>query len=140
MDRLLIRPMREPDCEGALTLWRSTAGIGLSPADEPERLHGYLARNPGLSQVAEFRGHLMGALLCGHDGRRGYLHHLAVEAAWRSLGVGRGMVEACQVQLRKEGIDRCHIFVFPDNLSGIEFWRRMGFAIRQDIQLWSLDL
>jgi hypothetical protein len=71
-----VRPFVEADITAALALWRATPGVGLSAADEPAALARYLARNPGLSLVADVHGTLVGTLLCGHDGRRGLIHHL----------------------------------------------------------------
>ena len=81
------------DYEEAAALWRAMPEIGLDDADTPERMESFLARNPGLSFVARDRGKLVGAVLCGHDGRRGYLHHLAVSPSHRGAGLGRALVD-----------------------------------------------
>jgi ribosomal protein S18 acetylase RimI-like enzyme len=135
----MIRPMTEADIEAALTLWRGTEGMGLGDADAPERLAGYLQRNPGLSVVAETDGHLVGTALCGHDGRRGYLYHVAVDVGLRRCGLGRALVRACLDGLVREGISRCHLFVFGTNLAGMTFWEHSGWERRGDITLFSRD-
>jgi len=140
MDNIIIRPMKASDYEKTVELWEATTGIGLSEADNRERIRSYLSRNPEMSHVAEADGKLIGAVLCGHDGRRGYLHHLAVAISWRSRGIGRRLVDGCVACLDREGIDRCHLFVYPDNAEGMAFWRRMGFEQRRDIQLCSRNL
>lgn len=140
MDKILIRPMREADYESAVAVWSTTDGIGLSDADSREGICRYLAHNPAMSLVAETGSELVGTLLCGHDGRRGYLHHLAVAKACRQRGVGRALVEEGVARLSREGITRCHIFVFPDNTQGLAFWNKMGFSPRRDIQLCSRNL
>ena len=137
MSEIVVRPMLPADYDQVVELWGSTEGIGLSEADECEPLCRYLRRNPELSLVATADGRLAGAVLCGHDGRRGYLHHLAVALPYRIAGTGRRLVEACLVKLGQEKIDKCHIFVYPDNEQGLAFWRQMGFARRDDIQLCS---
>jgi N-acetylglutamate synthase len=139
-DNITIRPMREADYENAVALWGTTAGVGLNEADHRENICRYLARNPELSQVAEVKGHFAGAVLCGHDGRRGYMHHLAVASDFRRNGIGQSLVEECAARLAREGIGRCHLFVYPDNEQGLMFWRRMGFEQRHDIQICSRDL
>ena len=140
MNNIIIRPMRESDYDNAVALWSTTAGIGLSEADSRTDIHSYLARNPKMSQLAEIKGQLVGAVLCGHDGRRGYLHHLAVALPFRKIGIGRLLVESCMKRLAREGIARCHLFVYPDNEQGLAFWQKMGFEQRRDIQLCSRNL
>ena len=72
-----IRPMMPRDVEAVLNLWKATEGLTMREADSPEALRTYLERNPGMSFVAQANGQLIGAVLCGHDGRHGYLQHLA---------------------------------------------------------------
>lgn len=81
------------DIESALALWRASEGLGLNESDTPDALTVFLARNPALSAVAiAADGRLVGAVLCGHDGRRGTLHHLAVAPDWRGRGIARRLV------------------------------------------------
>lgn len=140
MENILVRPLLAADYEQVVTLWRASEGVGLSEADGFSAICRYLERNPQMSLVAEAGGQIVGAVLCGHDGRRGYLHHLAIATEFRSRGLGRRLVEACLEQLGREKIAKCHIFVYPDNAQGLEFWRKIGFAGRMDILLCSRDL
>ncbi len=130
---ILIREMTMADYDAAMALWQRTEGMGLRPADAPEHIARYLARNPGLSFVAMDGDHLVGTVLCGHDGRRGYLQHLAVEQAYRGQGIGRALVERVLHALRDAGIRKCHLFVIKENQAAIEFWRHIGWELRQDI-------
>lgn len=136
-----IRPFADADIPAALALWRATPGVGLSAADEPEALARYLARNPGLSLVAasEADGQLIGTLLCGHDGRRGLIHHLVVAPGHRRRRVGEGLVSAGLQGLRAQGIGKCHLMVFTDNTAAQQFWLAVGAHQRQDLHLFSLD-
>ena len=83
---VVIRPMTITDYEAVRALWTSCEGVGLNDADRPEALSAYLERNPGMSFVAQQGDAIVGAVLCGHDGRRGYLNHLAVSPAHRHRG------------------------------------------------------
>ena len=129
--------MVEADITPALALWRATEGMGLGDGDTPERLAAYLQRNPGLSVVAEESGQLVGAALCGHDGRRGFLYHVAVAKACRGHGLGQALAQACLEGLAAAGIRTCLLFVFAANESGLAFWNHTGWTQRGDVALFS---
>jgi putative acetyltransferase len=126
--------------EHVYNLWQRCEGVGLSSADSPENIAVYLDRNPGMSFLALDGDHVVGAILSGHDGRRGYIHHLAVQNNYRRLGIGRQLVEHCLAVLKKEGIQKCHLFIFHENEAGITFWRDLGWTFRQDIRVMSTHL
>ena len=128
-----IAPMTMNDYPAAFSLWQDTPGIGLSAADGPERMRGYLQRNPGLSQCAWEGGTLAGTILAGHDGRRGYLHHLCVHEGHRHRGIGRLLVQGALDALAEAGLDKAHAFLFTDNEDGRKFWERVGWTWRTDI-------
>jgi ribosomal protein S18 acetylase RimI-like enzyme len=134
-DELRIRAMTAADYDAVIALWRATDGIGLSAADERAAIAAYLERNPGLSRVACRGDALVGAVMCGHDGRRGYLHHLAVVPSERGRGLGRRLAELCLDDLRALGIGRVNIYVYADNVEGQAFWRATGWAGRHDLLL-----
>jgi ribosomal protein S18 acetylase RimI-like enzyme len=129
-----IRPMVEEDIPAALVLWQGLPGIGLRAADSPEALARYLRRNLGCSFVAFTEANeLAGVSLAGHDGRRGYLHHVAVAEAFRKQGLGRELVERCALALKAEGIEKINLWVKADNATGLAFWNRVGGRERRDI-------
>lgn len=121
-----------------LALWQASEGLTLRDADSPEALARYLARNVGLSVAAFAGGELVAAALCGHDGRRGYLHHVSVHSAYRRRGIGRRLVQHCLDRLAAEAIDKCHLFVRADNEAARAFWRRLGWRSRADVEMFSL--
>jgi putative acetyltransferase len=132
---IAISPLTADDLPTVLALWSETDGVGLNESDEPAQLRSFLDRNPDLSLVARAGHRIIGAVLCGHDGRRGYLHHLAVVPDYRQQGLGRRMVEACLVSLGALGILKCSIFLYADNELGDEFWKRCGWSKRNDLQV-----
>ena len=134
---IVIREMTIQDYDQVLSLWRASEGVGLSDADSEEGVVHYLDCNPGLSFVARDGEHLVGAILCGHDGRRGYIQHLAVSQSHRRQGLGRALVERCLSALRRAGIDKCHIFVFADNQDTIAFWKSIGWTQRVELIVMS---
>jgi putative acetyltransferase len=136
----LLRPFRITDYDAVFALWQSCNGVALGASDTRSAIAAYLRRNPGFSFVAQKNGALVGAVLGGHDGRRGYLHHLAVAAAHRRAGLGRKLVDRCLGKLRKAGIKKCDIFVFGGNAEGRTFWIRTGWSPRPDLCLLQVDL
>ena len=131
--------MRPDDYNAARTLWEATDGVGLDASDEREPIAAYLSRNPGLSRVACIMTgtteRIVGAVLCGFDGRRGDLCHLAVDPTYRGLGIGRRLVEECLRKLGEVGMLKCNIRVFANNIEGQVFWQRMGFVLRDDLAM-----
>jgi len=124
-----LRTFRLADYEPVFALWKQTEGIGLNESDTREAIGHFLRHNPGLSVIATAGGRVVGAVLCGHDGRRGYLHHLAVARK------GRRLVSACLDRLRAAGIPKCNLFLFASNLAGKAFWRHLGWSVRADLRL-----
>ncbi|HOB09566.1 MAG: GNAT family N-acetyltransferase [Limnochordia bacterium] len=135
-----ILEMQPSDYHDMYELWRSTPGIGLSNADTKENLEKFLDRNKGLSFVCKHEDRLIGTVLCGHDGRRGYIYHAAVAEAYRGKGIGRSLIEKSLEKLKAEGINKCHLFVIADNTSGHHFWTSVGWYKRDDILVYSKDL
>lgn len=130
-----IRPMTADDYDAAVELWRATPGVGLGVGDERDAVVASLERNPGLSLVAVRGKTLVGAVLCGHDGRRGSINHLAVVPDERGRGVGRDLVDRCLGSLAAAGIGKCNIVVYRDNAEGQAFWRATGWTARDDLLL-----
>lgn len=136
-----ILPFAIDDCEEAMALWSRSEGIGLrGAADTRAGIARYLERNPGGSFIARENGALVGAVLCGHDGRRGYLHHLAVAESHRRHGIGAALMNRCLAWLEAEGLERCHLFVHAGNEKADRFWTREGWSRRDDILMMSRDV
>ena len=132
-----IREMTPQDFEQVLVLWQQAEGVGLSEADSPDRLTRFLEHNPGLSFVAMDGNQLVGAVLCGHDGRRGYIHHLAVAPSHQRQGIGRLLVNRCLAALTEVDIDKVHLFVFGANKRALAFWKASGWTERVELKLFS---
>lgn len=136
-----IRAMTPDDYDAVYALWCKTPGIGLRRVDDAAAgIERFLARNPGMSFVAEHEGGVVGAVLCGHDGRRGQLYHMAVDASMRRSGVGRGLIDAATQALRACGVTRVNLLASCDNGEGNAFWASLGFSKRADLVCRSLSL
>jgi N-acetylglutamate synthase len=132
-----IREFTPDDHAAVFELWRATPGVVVRDVDARAPIIAYLARNPGMSFVATADGVVVGAVLCGTDGRRGYLHHLAVHPEHRRQGIGSGLVQRGLRALERAGIDKCHLMVLADNQDAREFWTRLGWQARPDVDLMS---
>ena len=115
------------DYEAAVDLWNRVEGLDVAEGDDRETIRRFLARNPGLSRVATEGSKIIGAVLCGHDGRRGYVYHLAVDPAYGRRGLGRRLIDECLAGLKQAGLERVNLLVAQDNPRGREFWRRCGW-------------
>jgi len=133
----VIEAFKTDHIEQALDLWHAIGNMGLSSADEPEHIARFLARNPGFSFVAIDADQLVAACLCGHDGRRGYIHHLAVLEAYRQAGLGTELLSHCLDTLHQSGIQKCHAFVFRSNPYAELFWGPGGWERRDDLLVYS---
>lgn len=120
------------DHADVLRIWRSAKGICVVPEDSREGIATYLSRNRGLCFVATVEGRIVGAVICGHDGRRGFLRHLAVTAAFRKQGIGRALAEKCRQALSRQGIRKCNLYVMRDNPSAMRFWEGLGYKALDD--------
>jgi ribosomal protein S18 acetylase RimI-like enzyme len=129
-----IRVMAISDYEEIYDVWINTPGMGLNSTDDSkEGIEKYLKRNPTTSFVAECDGKVVGVIMAGHDGRRGYLHHTAVLSAYRNQGIAKMLVEAAMKALEKEGIHKVALVAFKKNEIGNGFWEHLGFVEREDI-------
>jgi ribosomal protein S18 acetylase RimI-like enzyme len=129
-----IRCMKASDYDGVYQLWLKTPGMGLNTTDDSrEGISLYLHRNPSTCFVAEERSRIVGVILSGHDGRRGFIHHTAVAGELRKNGIGTALVEHAMAALAQEGIHKVALVVFSHNDSGNAFWEKRGFAKRDDL-------
>ncbi len=128
------------DYDRASTFWRETPGIGLACVESKERFTSFLERNPDLSFKLSDSDAIVGTILCGHDGTRGYLHHLAVAPSYRGRGMGRMMVDKSLEGLRRLGIRKCHFFIDSRNDEGNELWKTLDWTELKEVRVYSHDI
>jgi N-acetylglutamate synthase len=121
------RDFRIEDYDAAVELWSRVEGLDVAEGDDRETIRRFLRQNRSLSRVAIEGSTIVGAVLCGHDGRRGYIYHLAVDPARQGLGLGKRLIDECLTGLKRAGLERANILVAKDNPRGREFWRRCGW-------------
>lgn len=129
-----IRKMITDDYEAVYALWMSCAGMGLNNLDDSkEGIDRFLKRNPETCFVAENQDGIIGVIIAGNDGRRGYIYHTAVHFEYRNQGIAAALVESVISALKNCGINKAALVVFDRNTNGNEFWEQVGFTIREDL-------
>lgn len=137
MNNYTIRIMTIDDYDAVMALLQSTIGVVLREADSRAATLRHLQRNAGHSFVAEVTGTIIGCVMGVHDGRRGYLQHLAVDKHYRRCGIGTVLVDQSITSLKQVGIHKVHIFVLNDNHAAKLFWAKRNWKARNDIALFS---
>ncbi len=129
-----IRLMTIDDYEKVYELWMSCAGMGLNNLDDSkEGIRKFLIRNPETCFVAEIENHIVGVIIVGNDGRRGYIYHTAVNPQYRKQGIAKNLLDAAMAALQEIGIHKVALVVFERNEIGNNFWEKMGFTVRNDL-------
>ena len=129
-----IRIMSINDYDKVYDLWLHTPGMGLNTTDDSEQgIEKYLKRNPTSCFVAEEDDRIIGIIMAGHDGRRGFIHHTCVHPAYRGRGIGRLLVDHALKALELEGIHKAALVAFSRNEIGNAFWEKIGFTTRTDL-------
>ena len=132
-----ITPMVIDHYDALMNLMRQTPGVSVRDADSLTATTRYLDRNPGLSFIAKVGDEIVGCVMSGHDGRRGYLQHLVVLSEYRRQGIAKALVDSCLLQLDALGIQKTHIDVLKTNEMGAAFWEGQGWNLRTDIHRYS---
>lgn len=137
----MIRAMTLNDYEKVYELWMKIKGFAIRSIDDSkEGVERFLNRNPGISVVAEEDGKIIGAILCGHDGRRGCMYHVCVDPEHRLKGIGKSMVVYAMEALKKEKINKVSLIAFTKNDIGNAFWKEIGWTKREDLNYYDFTL
>ena len=137
----MIRAMTIDDYEQVRNLWLQIKGFAIRSIDDSrEGVLRFLERNPNTSVVAEENGVIVGAIHCGHDGRRGCLYHVCVAPDYRRRGIGKAMVVFCMDALKREHINKVSLIAFTKNDIGNAFWHNVGWVQREDLNYYDFVL
>lgn len=137
----MIRIMVPEDYDQVYALWKNIEGFGIRSIDDSkEGVERFLKRNPTTSIVAEEDGKIVGAILCGHDGRQGSFYHVSVHKNYRKKGIGTKMVVRAMEALREEKINKVTLVAFRRNSGGNAFWKRVGWKCKEDINTYEFIL
>lgn len=135
-----ITQMKAEHYDEVYALWSITSKRALRADDDRQGIERFLGRNEGLSQIAVMDGKIVGTVLAGHDGRRGFLYHVAVLPEYRRHGIAAKMVSKAIESLENEGIKKTNIFVFKDNALGQAFWSTIGWGEREDLSVYQFEV
>lgn len=136
-----IRKMKAEDYPNVFALWMGIDGFGIRSIDDSkEGVERFLKRNPATSVVAEAGGEIVGAILCGHDGRRGCFYHVCVKKEFRKQGIGKAMAVEAMKALQAENINKVCLIAFTANEVGNQFWKSVGWTFRQDLNYYDFVL
>jgi ribosomal protein S18 acetylase RimI-like enzyme len=136
-----IRKMTIEDYDEVRAVWMGIHNFRIRSIDDSrEGVARFLRRNPTTSVVAVADGHIVGAILCGHDGRRGCLYHVCVQEEYRQHGIGRAMAQSCMQALKEEQINVVSLIAFRENTVGNHFWHDVGWNFREDLNYYDFTL
>jgi len=140
MEPITIRNMALKDYEGVIQLWNACEGVHMHRdySETYEGISNFLNRNPGMSFIALDGEVIVGAVLGSHDGRRGFINHLAVLGQYRKNGIARSLVENVIETLKAAGMRKIAVFILKDNSGGRAFWLKMGFANEDIVDIYSI--
>ena len=134
---ILIREMTMTDYDQVYGLWTEIKGFGIRSIDDSwDGVERFLRRNPTTSVVAVQNGHIIGNILCGHDGRTGCFYHVCVAPGYRKHGIGYRMVRFAMEALQKEGVSKSSLIAFKENEVGNVFWQGIGWGEREDVNTY----
>lgn len=136
-----IRTFVIEDYENACKLWTNTKGMGMRSLDDSkDGIAKFLKRNPTTNFVAMIDNEIVGVILSGHDGRRGYIYHAAVNENYRKQGIGTKLLECVYKSMKEEGINKVALVVFKTNAIGNAFWKFSGLEERVDLNYYNISL
>lgn len=128
--------MKISDYGNAIALWKNTEGMGITISDSRKNVEKYLKRNKGFCFVATNNDDkIIGTILSGHDGKRAFIYHLAVAKNFRRLGIGKKLVDKSIARIKKEGLPKCTLFVYNNNIKGKKFWESLGWITRKELTM-----
>ncbi|EOW9103791.1 GNAT family N-acetyltransferase [Vibrio cholerae] len=134
-----FREMDISDYNEVIALWANTENLSLRDADSQLNIEAYLKRNQGLSFVAVSDSLVIGAVLVGTDGRRGYVQHLAVSSDFRCQGIGKSLIQKATDALSRIGIPKTHLFVLIENVAAQDFYTKLDWYPRDEIRMFSYN-
>lgn len=141
MKHIQIQPFEIEKYEKVYNLWMSCKNMGFNNVDDSlSGITKLVKKNPNTCFVAVKEGEIVGTILAGNDGRRGYVYHLCVCEKCRKQGIGKMLVDAMLEGMRQEGISKVALVVFAYNDTANSFYEKIGFIKRNDLYYRNISL
>ncbi len=138
---MIIEQMKIDDYDEIHQIWSITNGVTLRAIDDSkEGIERFLIRNPNNNFICRINENVVGGILCGHDGRKGFIYHTVVKEKYRNKGIGKKLVENAIKSLKEENITKIAVLVNSDNISGTDFWKSLGFMYFDDLNYRILSI
>ena len=137
---ILLRIMEVSDIPASIELWKNMKGLAIRGSDNIRDLSEHVKMNSSHNFVAASGDRLIGTVLGGFDGRRGYIYHLAVHEDFRKKNTGRELMERCFQSFKEINVSKCHMMVLSDNTEAQEFYAKIGCELRTEILVYSKTL
>ncbi|MFO7626828.1 MAG: GNAT family N-acetyltransferase [Candidatus Fermentibacteraceae bacterium] len=131
-----IRAMSSRDHGELIRLWSSFPGNAITGADSRDEFDAFLTKNGSFCFTACEQDAVVGSVMAGSDGRRGYVYHLAVKTDHQRKGLGGALMRRVEDALSKAGLEKIHLFIFSDN-PAVAFYEKSGWHVRNDITVMS---
>jgi len=124
--QIQFRQFQPDDTEQTVALWQA---CGLTrPWNDPHKdIERKLQQEPELFIVAEHNGQLLGSVMAGYDGHRGWIYYLSVLPQYQSQGLGKSLVQQAEQRLRSKGCPKIQLMIRHDNSGVQDFYRTLGY-------------
>jgi len=122
--------------EDVVIIWKKT-GISITSSDTKKEVNVMLNKNPDLCLIAKIDEKVIGVVMGGFDGRRGYVHHLAIDPEYQRKGYGKLLMDELTERFQKKRVHKVHHFIEKHNKDVINFYRKLGWEIRNDLVMMS---
>lgn len=129
-----IRPFVSDDQVAVIALWEKCGLV--HPQNDPRKdIVRKLKVNPEFFLVAEDDGRIVGTVMAGYEGHRGWINYLGVEPGRQRSGLGRQLMLEAERVLRAAGCPKINLQVRPDNKQVVAFYEQLGFSVEGNVSL-----
>jgi ribosomal protein S18 acetylase RimI-like enzyme len=136
MNKMKIEIFKMQYYHEVVELWKR-AGIGIGSSDTKDEVATVFARNPDLFLIGKKNRKIIAAVIGTFDGRRGYIHHLAVDPDYQNKGYGKIIMDEIIELFRDKKVHKIHLFIQKTNKQVVDFYNKLGWEIRDDIIMMS---
>jgi len=130
-----IRVFNETDSPEVIALWRDVAH-GDAPHNDPETaIRQKLAIDPDLFFVADVDGKVVGTVMGGYDGHRGWIYAVAVDSRFRRQSIGSALMHRVEMALIERGCMKVNLQVLASNPGAVKFYETLGYSVEERVSM-----